>query len=59
MIQAVVGMVTITLFVPLHRQPDDDHHEQGMKVALLMLAMIIPTAFLIGGLLNHGLHLIF
>jgi len=24
-----------------------------------MLAMIIPTAFLIGGLLNHGLRLIF
>ena len=30
-----------------------------MKVAALMLAMIIPTAFLIGGLLNHGLRLIF
>ena len=25
----------------------------------LMLAMIIPTAFFVGGLLNHGLRLIF
>ena len=28
-------------------------------VAALMLAMIIPTAFFIGGVLNHGLRLIF
>ena len=59
MIQAVVGMVTITLFVPCIASLMMIIKEQGMKVALLMLAMIIPTAFLIGGLLNHGLHLIF
>ncbi|HNC67806.1 MAG TPA: ferrous iron transport protein B [Thauera aminoaromatica] len=59
MIQAVVGMVTITLFVPCIASLMMIIKEQGMKVAALMLAMIIPTAFLIGGLLNHGLHLIF
>ncbi len=59
MIQAVVGMVTITLFVPCIASLMMIIKEQGMKVALLMLAMIIPTAFLVGGLLNHGLHLIF
>ncbi|KIN90832.1 ferrous iron transport protein B [Thauera sp. SWB20] len=59
MIQAVVGMVTITLFVPCIASLMMIIKEQGMKVAALMLAMIIPTAFLIGGLLNHGLRLIF
>jgi ferrous iron transport protein B len=52
MIQAVVGMVTITLFVPCIASLMMIIKEQGMKVAALMLAMIIPTAFLIGGLLN-------
>jgi ferrous iron transport protein B len=59
MVQAVVGMVTITLFVPCIASLMMIIKEQGMKVAALMLAMIIPTAFLIGGLLNHGLRLIF
>ncbi|HNF00454.1 MAG TPA: ferrous iron transport protein B [Thauera aminoaromatica] len=59
MIQAVVGMVTITLFVPCIASLMMIIKEQGMKVAALMLAMIIPTAFLVGGLLNHGLRLIF
>ena len=59
MIQAVVGMVTITLFVPCIASLMMIVKEQGMKVAALMLAMIIPTAFLVGGLLNHGLRLIF
>ncbi len=58
MIQAVVGMVTITLFVPCIASLMMIIKEQGMKVAALMLAMIIPTAFLVGGLLNHGLRLI-
>jgi ferrous iron transport protein B len=59
MVQAVVGMVTITLFVPCIASLMMIVKEQGMKVAMLMLAMIIPTAFLVGGLLNHGLRLIF
>jgi len=59
MVQAVVGMVTITLFVPCIASLMMIIKEQGMKVAALMLAMIIPTAFLVGGLLNHGLRLFF
>lgn len=59
MVQAVVGMVTITLFVPCIASLMMIVKEQGMKVAALMLAMIIPTAFLVGGLLNHGLRLFF
>ncbi len=59
MVQAVVGMVTITLFVPCIASLMMIVKEQGLKVAALMLAMIIPTAFLIGGVLNHGLRLIF
>ena len=59
MVQAVVGMVTITLFVPCIASLMMIVKEQGMRVAALMLAMIIPTAFLVGGLLNHGLRLFF
>ena len=59
MVQAVVGMVTITLFVPCIASLMMIVKEQGMKVAALMLAMIIPTAFFVGGVLNHGLRLIF
>ena len=29
----------------------------GLKVAVVLLALIIPTAFLIGGILNHLLRL--
>ena len=59
MVQAVVGMVTITLFVPCIASLMMIIKEQGMKVAALMLAMIIPSAFLVGGLLNYGLRLFF
>ena len=59
MVQAEVGMVTITLFVPCIASLMLIVKEQGMRVAALMLAMIIPTAFLVGGLLNHGLRLFF
>lgn len=59
MVQAVVGMVTITLFVPCIASLMMIVKEQGVKVAALMLAMIIPTAFFVGGVLNHGLRLIF
>jgi len=55
-IQAVVGMVTITLFVPCIASVMMIIKEQGMKVTAAMLALIIPFAFLIGGLLNHLLR---
>ena len=51
-IQAVVGMVTITLFVPCIASMMMIVKEQGLKIAAAMLALIIPFAFLIGGLLN-------
>lgn len=55
-IQAVVGMVTITLFVPCIASLMMIIKEQGMKIAAAMLALIVPFAFLIGGLLNHLLR---
>ena len=55
-IQAVVGMVTITLFVPCIASLMMIIKEQGLKVAAAMLAFIIPFAFLVGGLLNQLLH---
>ncbi|MEW5968092.1 MAG: ferrous iron transport protein B [Pseudomonadota bacterium] len=55
-IQAVVGMVTITLFVPCIASVMMIVKEQGLKIAAAMLALIIPFAFLIGGLLNHLLR---
>ncbi|MDR0715794.1 MAG: ferrous iron transport protein B [Azoarcus sp.] len=56
-VQAVVGMVTITLFVPCIASVMIIAKEQGMRTAALMLALIMPTAFLVGGLLNHFLRL--
>jgi len=55
-IQAVVGMVTLTLFVPCIASVMMIIKEQGTKIAMAMLALIIPFAFLIGGLLNHLLR---
>ncbi|MDR2260547.1 MAG: ferrous iron transport protein B [Azoarcus sp.] len=56
-VQAVVGMVTITLFVPCIASVMIIAKEQGMRTAALMLALIMPTAFLVGGLLNRFLRL--
>jgi ferrous iron transport protein B len=55
-IQAVVGMITITLFVPCFASLMMMVKEQGAKVALSMVAVIVPFAFLIGGLFNMVLH---
>jgi ferrous iron transport protein B len=51
-VQAVVGMITITLFIPCFASLMMMVKEQGAKTALAMLGMIIPFAFLIGGLFN-------
>ncbi len=56
-VQAVVGMVTITLFVPCVASLMMIIKEQGTRTAALMLAMIVPTAFFLGGMLNHLLRL--
>ncbi|MDA8258770.1 MAG: ferrous iron transport protein B, partial [Betaproteobacteria bacterium] len=55
-IQAVVGMVTLTLFVPCIASVMMIVKEQGLKIAAAMLALIIPFAFLVGGVLNHLLR---
>ncbi len=57
-IQAVVGMITITLFIPCFASLMMMVKEQGSKVALAMVAVIVPFAFLIGGLFNIVLHAI-
>jgi ferrous iron transport protein B len=51
-VQALVGMVTITLFVPCIASLMMMIKEQGLKVAAAMLALIVPFAFLVGGVLN-------
>ncbi|WP_416336538.1 nucleoside recognition domain-containing protein [Dechloromonas sp. A34] len=51
-IQAVVGMITITLFIPCFASLMMMVKEQGAKVAVAMVVVIVPFAFLIGGLFN-------
>ena len=55
-IQAVVGMITITLFIPCFASLLMMFKEQGARVALSMVALIVPFAFLIGGLFNLALR---
>ena len=55
-IQAVVGMITITLFIPCFASLMMMVKEQGAKTALLMVALIVPFAFFIGGLFNIALR---
>ncbi|MBN8443068.1 MAG: ferrous iron transport protein B [Thauera sp.] len=56
-VQVVVGMVTITLFIPCVASLMMIIKEQGLRTAATMVAMIVPTAFLVGGVLNRILHL--
>ncbi|MBS1143000.1 MAG: Small GTP-binding protein domain [Proteobacteria bacterium] len=51
-IQAVVGMITLTLFIPCFASLMMMVKEQGTKVALGMVAVIVPFAFFVGGLFN-------
>jgi ferrous iron transport protein B len=55
-IQAVVGMITITLFIPCFASLMMMIKEQGARVALGMVAVIVPFAFFVGGLFNILLH---
>jgi len=57
-VQAIVGMVTLTLFVPCIASLMMIVREQGLRVALLMLALIVPFAFLVGGVLRQLLVVI-
>jgi ferrous iron transport protein B len=56
-LQAVVGTLTLTLFVPCIASVMMIVKEQGIRIAALMLAIIMPAAFFIGGLVNHFLRL--
>jgi ferrous iron transport protein B len=55
-IQSVVSLVVITLFVPCIANFFMMVKEQGMKVALYMVAFIFPFAFAVGGALNWVLR---
>ena len=56
--QVVVAMVVITLFVPCLASVMMIGKERGWKTALGMLILIIPLAFLIGGILYRVLLII-
>ena len=51
-IQAVVGMITITLFIPCFASLMMMVKEQGSRTAATMVAMIVPFAFFVGGIFN-------
>jgi ferrous iron transport protein B len=55
-IQAVVGMITITLFIPCFASLLMMVKERGLKTAALMVVIIVPFAFFIGGLFNIALR---
>ena len=55
-IQAIVGMITITLFIPCFASLLMMVREQGAKVAIGMVTVIVPFAFFIGGLFNLALR---
>jgi ferrous iron transport protein B len=54
--QVIVGLVTLTLFVPCLANFFMIVKERGLKTALLMMALITPFALFVGGALNFILH---
>lgn len=54
--QAVVAMVTITLFIPCVASILIIVRERGAAQAAAMTATVFPLAFLVGGLLHHTLR---
>jgi ferrous iron transport protein B len=55
-VQAVVALVTITLFVPCIANVFVIVKERGAATALAMTAFIFPFAFLVGGAVNAALR---
>ncbi|MCL5022746.1 MAG: ferrous iron transport protein B [Nitrospirae bacterium] len=51
-VQSLVSLVTITLFIPCLANFFMIIKEMGLKIALAMVAIVFPLAFLAGGLLN-------
>jgi ferrous iron transport protein B len=54
--QIIVSLVTLTLFVPCLASFFMMIKERGIKTAVLMMALIIPFALLVGGILNFILN---
>ena len=57
-IQIIVSLVTITLFVPCIANFFIIIKERGLKTALVIVAFIVPFAFIVGGVVNFILRLI-
>ncbi|MEE9543817.1 MAG: nucleoside recognition domain-containing protein, partial [Thermodesulfobacteriota bacterium] len=55
-VQAVVSLVTITLFVPCIANLFIMFKERGFKTTVWMMIFIFPFAFLVGGILNFVLR---
>ncbi len=55
-VQAVVALVTITLFVPCVANFFVIIKEHGLRTAVAMSAFIFPFAFLVGGAINAALR---
>jgi ferrous iron transport protein B len=56
--QVIVSLVTMTMFVPCLANFFMIIKERGIKTSMLMIALIIPFAILVGGILNFILNLI-
>ncbi|OGO36937.1 MAG: ferrous iron transport protein B [Chloroflexi bacterium RBG_16_57_11] len=52
-LQVLVAMVTVTLFIPCIASVMMIAKERGSRTALGMVVLIIPLAFLVGGILNR------
>lgn len=57
-VQVVVAMVTITLFIPCIASVMMIAKERSWRTALAMLFLIIPLAFLVGGILSRALQVL-
>jgi len=57
-LQVVVAMVTITLFIPCVASVFVIAKERGWRTSLAMVTLIMPLAFVVGGLLNRLLLVI-
>jgi ferrous iron transport protein B len=57
-VQVVVAMVTITLFVPCIATVLMIARERSWRTAVAMVLVVIPLAFLVGGLLSRALLLV-
>jgi len=56
--QVLISLVVITLFIPCIANFLMMIKEQGLKIAVYMFLFIIPFAFFVGTVLNHGMKLL-